>query len=461
MPAPTSEIDLTRRFIKTRLLRDRATFRGFETERKHIHDLLVRTVSTGESNSALLLGRRGCGKTTLLTSVLAELLPVKSFYENTLLVYLNGLVHTDDRQALKSITVQMRLENAVDGKVFGSFAENLAFLLDCLKSGNRQTSKSVIYLLEEFDLFCAHHNQTLLYNLFDVAQSAQAPVCVIGVTARMDVIELLEKRVKSRFSHRQIFLHPAEDGFQERLQLFEELLKLPTEQDVAKYDETHPLIPKNIIEENEELVLLRNLFNPREFSFSAKWVKQWNRQIAALVQNPSVSKVLQSIYDYDVVEGSFRMLLVQLVNELDEEHPAITCEMVQQLGKEYEADDKVALLGGLTALEICLLIAMKHHSEIYDRDPFNFEMILTRFNKFANSSSSMQGINRGVVLKAYEHLKALELIVPVPGIAGSSKGQKEFQLHRLLLMFGQIVQAVQHMANLPTEIAQWAQSSVA
>jgi Cdc6-like AAA superfamily ATPase len=34
-------------------------------------------------------------------------------------------------------------------------------------------SKSIIFILEEFDLFCTHHNQTLLYNLFNVAQSAQ------------------------------------------------------------------------------------------------------------------------------------------------------------------------------------------------------------------------------------------------------------------------------------------------
>lgn len=63
-------------------------------------------------------------------------------------------------------------------------------------------------MLEEFDLFCTHHNQTLLYNLFDVSQSAQAPICVVGVTCRIDVVQLLEKRVKSRFSHRQMFLHP-------------------------------------------------------------------------------------------------------------------------------------------------------------------------------------------------------------------------------------------------------------
>jgi origin recognition complex subunit 4 len=60
----------------------------------------------------------------------------KSYYNNAITVYLNGLVHIDDNKALKSATAQLNLENAVDGKVFGSFAENLAFLLDCLKAGN-------------------------------------------------------------------------------------------------------------------------------------------------------------------------------------------------------------------------------------------------------------------------------------------------------------------------------------
>jgi origin recognition complex subunit 4 len=37
-------------------------------------------------------------------------------------VELNGLMHTDDRLALKDATRQMQLENAVGNKVFGSFA---------------------------------------------------------------------------------------------------------------------------------------------------------------------------------------------------------------------------------------------------------------------------------------------------------------------------------------------------
>jgi len=48
-----------------------------------------------------------------------------------------------------------------------------------------EQSKSVVFVLDEFDLFAQHHNQTLLYNLFDVAQSAQAPICVIGLTTRL------------------------------------------------------------------------------------------------------------------------------------------------------------------------------------------------------------------------------------------------------------------------------------
>jgi origin recognition complex subunit 4 len=138
------------------------------------------------------------------------------------------LIHTDDKLALKWTTAQMNLEKAVEGKVFNSFSENLTFLLSCLKTG--RDSQRLIFIIEEFDLFCAHHNQTLLYNLFDVAQSAQTPICVLGVTCRLDVVELLEKRVKSRFSHRQIFLLPDSEDFDGFLELFKELLKLPTSQ---------------------------------------------------------------------------------------------------------------------------------------------------------------------------------------------------------------------------------------
>jgi len=75
-------------------------------------------------------------------------------------------------------------------------------------SGNQddQTAKSVVFVLDEFDLFTTHSRQTLLYNLFDIAQARKAPIVVLGLTTRVDVVEALEKRVKSRFSHRYVHL---------------------------------------------------------------------------------------------------------------------------------------------------------------------------------------------------------------------------------------------------------------
>lgn len=181
--------------------------------------------------------------------------------------------------ALKSITVQMQLENAADGKVFGSFAENLAFLLQCLKAGGKH-SKSVIFILEEFDLFCAHHNQTLLYNLFDVSQSAQAPICVLGVTCRLDVIELLEKRVKSRFSHRQVFLFPSLRRFEDYVDLCRDLLSLPTGNSLLLAAEKIYNL-QNI--QSGALYFSRNHFDPGEYGFSPRLRDAWNKQICKVL----------------------------------------------------------------------------------------------------------------------------------------------------------------------------------
>ena len=82
-------------------------------------------------------------------------------------------LQTDDKLALREIAIQLKLENVVSGteRVFGSFAQHLAFLLESLKSGGAKTSAPIVFVLDHFELFCHHHNQTLLYNLFDIAQT--------------------------------------------------------------------------------------------------------------------------------------------------------------------------------------------------------------------------------------------------------------------------------------------------
>lgn len=65
MPYTVAEVIKARRFLKERLQRDYTTLRGYKAERANVRQLLKSTAETGESNSLLLIGPRGAGKTTV------------------------------------------------------------------------------------------------------------------------------------------------------------------------------------------------------------------------------------------------------------------------------------------------------------------------------------------------------------------------------------------------------------
>ncbi|KAK9873813.1 hypothetical protein WA026_002171 [Henosepilachna vigintioctopunctata] len=402
---------------------------SYEDQRLKVSTLIQSTVEYGEANSALVIGPRGSGKTTLVQDVLKEVTSKKSFIDNSFLVELNGLIHTNDNLALKSITRQMNLLNVVEGKVFGSFAENFAFLLASLKSGQKESSKSVIFILDEFDFFCAHHNQTLLYNLFDISQSAQTAICVLGITCRLDVMELLEKRIKSRFSHRQIFTFA--DTHSDENQLFEAQLK-------------------NV---NELLTIAKSVKG-----LSTSYKNNWNKHIQDLMKNKQMKNIIQRLIDINIDKNCLKNFLTSVILNLQDDDAVLSVSQFQEQLELFERDEKVQVLKDLNVLELCLIIAMKHHTEIYVNQPMNFEMILTRYMKFANANSSIQSVQRPVIMKAFEHLQHSELIALVT--TGGSKFQKEYQLFKLLATSKQIAEAVKLSPGLPTEVIQWANSSL-
>lgn len=51
------------------------------------------------------------------------------------------------------------------------------------------------------------------------------------------------------------------------------------------------------------------------------------------------------------------------------------------------------------------VIAMNHETKIYDGETLNFEKVWTRYLKFANQNSSIETVQRPVVIKAFEHIK--------------------------------------------------------
>uniref|UniRef100_A0A8C6B5M8 Origin recognition complex subunit 4 n=1 Tax=Monodon monoceros TaxID=40151 RepID=A0A8C6B5M8_MONMO len=356
---------------------------GVQVQYKHLIELLKRTAIHGESNSALIIGPRGSGKTMLINHALKELIEVE--------------------EEVKMYYKQLNLETVVGDKVFGSFAENLSFLLEDLKKGDWNSSCPAIFMSDEFDLFAHHKNQTLLYNLFDISQFAQTPVAVIGLTHRLHILELLDKRVKSRFFHWQIHLMNS-FGFPQYLKIFREQLSLSA------------VFPDKIFAE------------------------KWNEKAQNLSEDRSVQEVLQKHFNVSKNLRSLHMLL-RLANQL--------CSV----------DSKANIVRGLSVLEICLIIAMKHLNDIYEEEPFNFKMVYNEFQKFVQRRAhSVYNFEKPVVMKAFEHLQQLELIRPLERT--SVNAQREYQLMKRLLDNTQIMNALQKYPNCPTYVRQWATSSL-
>ncbi|XP_064517736.1 origin recognition complex subunit 4 isoform X1 [Pseudopipra pipra] len=366
---------------------------GIEFQYRHLLELLKRTTLHGESNSALIVGPRGSGKTTLLNHVLKDLREMKQVRGNLLEVHLNGLLQTSDKVALKEITRQLQLENVVGDKVFGSFAETLAFLLEALRKGDRTSSCPVLFVLDEFDLFVHHKNQTLLYNLFDISQSAQTPVTIIGLTCR------------------------------QYIKIFKEQLSLPAE------------------------------FPDEPFA------QKWNDNIQHLSEDKIVQDVLQNLFHHTKDLRSLYFLLMLAVSAVTVHHPLLTAADLQEASRQHSSDSKANIVHGLSVLEICLIIAMKHLNDVYDGEPFNFQMVYNEFQKFIQRKAhSMYNFEKPVVMKAFEHLLQLELVKPLE--RPSARAQREYLLMRLLLDNTQIMDALQVYPNCPTDVKQWAASSL-
>jgi origin recognition complex subunit 4 len=141
-------------------------------------------------------------------------------------------------------------------------------------------SRPTVIILDAFDLFAQHPRQSLLYCLLDTVQSCRAGagskgIAVIGMTTRVDTVNLLEKRVKSRFSGRTLRTAPPSRS-QDWLELTREILSSK-----IKTDE------------------------------SGNWQQQWEAGVQAFMQDETTISVLKETFS---VTKDLRVLARLLVS---------------------------------------------------------------------------------------------------------------------------------------------------
>lgn len=164
-------------------------FKGYEDKKQILMKLINSTVEGVESNSAIIIGPRGCGKSSLVKSSLKD---IKNLTSKSHLLKFDGFFHRDESKILDSFK-----------ELTESEADNIGDLMVDVKEYCNDRKKALVVILDEFDQFC-RKSQLFLYNLFDLSQKCTF-ICVIGITCRIDCLELLEKRVRSRMN--QTLLH--------------------------------------------------------------------------------------------------------------------------------------------------------------------------------------------------------------------------------------------------------------
>ena len=428
---------------------------GLQDEWHTLHNMLRSTVTSQESNSCLLIGAAGAGKSLLVDSVLScisqEISPASASKENgatnTVLrsvppyyhVHLAGTVQINDRAAMKEMAQQLILQgafteddigDAIDAQklgeqeegedgprdsataadhVFGgdgdeddqdqdqdaallaanaaadeeaeiqdelagailSSLNNIIAHIIALLSNTASTSdpassnsagggrKPLIITLDDFDLFTARPRQAMLYCLLDAVQAASygAGLAVVGLTSRVDTVDLLEKRVKSRFSHRILHVRPPSS-----YESFERIVH-------------NALSPLPCPTASSSLAIPLD----RHQSFA----DAWRTDVAGLFTHPHFREVLRGIYE---LSNDIRMayrILIPVVAKLSVLDPAFDLEFLLETAAVEVGDGMLHVLRDLTEPEIALLIAIKH-LQTRDRQVFNFEMCFDELRRFAS-----------------------------------------------------------------------------
>ncbi|KAI7862452.1 origin recognition complex subunit 4 C-terminus-domain-containing protein [Spinellus fusiger] len=421
-PSP-SELHQVRHELLSRLSETKlGPLRGLTSQYDQLYQLLHQTATVGESNSCLLIGNRGTGKTALVQSVLDNLQKEKE--TSFCVVYLNGLTATTDRLALNEIARQLAAQQQQQHtnssqRSFSSFSESFDYILSLLKAGNKQTLP-VIFILDEFDQFTLQPKQTLLYNLLDTVQSAQSPLAVVGLTCRLDTLELLEKRVKSRFSHRQIYLFPPAT-FGDFVETAKSGLCVSAKSSMSSYYE------------------------------------EFNQSIETLFQDPTIYSLLRRIFDISKDLRMFYKICFGPVSVLSCEQPFLSVESLHQASITQHADCKTELLKGVSLLELVLIISMKKLIE-KDIRSFNFQMVYDEYKDFMNRTQ-VRGLGFGmklykpsVALKAFENLQSFEIVCPTDSI---SKCPKEYRMTKLMLEGSQVTETVLKYKDCPSIVYKW------
>ncbi|KAK4529394.1 hypothetical protein CCYA_CCYA01G0251 [Cyanidiococcus yangmingshanensis] len=236
--------------------------------------------------SVLVSGPAGCGKSSVVWTALARYRRLQLGVRPVVLYLAGDLFADDDLNAYRSLAAQLHRESArsiemplSDSTLMSQLAESGGFkeaevarnalpydtascieqIVDNLQAllriaCDRATTpiepaavagiSGIVLVIDDFDRFARrtqHIRQQLLYSLFNMLVCDDAaPFVIVGITRRFDAVDLLEKRVRSRFSQVVLYAPPPESAKELQTHL---IARLDAHQTSSALSRTKNLVP--------------------------------------------------------------------------------------------------------------------------------------------------------------------------------------------------------------------------
>ena len=279
---------------------------------------------------------------------------------------------------------------------------------------NQTEKRFIVFVLEDLEKFAAHPQQNLLYSLFEMTLAL--PVYVIGVSCRIDVLELLEKRVKSRFSQNIIYLPLPE-----------------TEEDYLKRIEC------NLATENAKIDEMFAKFIESHEGF---------RQFA--LYHFSLSKDVRAVFN----------MLLMVFSEIRSIGPAFNWNTFSSvfesvLARQMSGNSSLNSVAETTLIELMVLTAMCRLSAKFPGNPVTFDAM---YEELASCKVRAQKLDcfvwtKSMIQVAFDRLLSCRLLIPASSVANSSSMNRSYLTVRLGLPQFLVVEAVQNHPYDSKEIA--------
>ncbi|KAF9268010.1 hypothetical protein L218DRAFT_970195 [Marasmius fiardii PR-910] len=399
---------------------------------KQVAGLLEGTALRGEGNSCMVLGPRGSGKTQIVERCIASL------PESPIVIRLSGWLQYNDRLAIQEIAYQLNQQAATQFSFAAGdehntlddddpFAEGghqegttdfslpaayLHTLISCIPTLSRPT----VLILDAFDLFTFHPRQSLLYSLLDTVQSCTAEagnkgMAVIGLTTRMDTLNLFEKRVKSRFSGRMIRT-------------------------------ASPKLVKDWLHISKDM-LLPSAEDYPELREIARFQALWQRRVDDFLAHGKTIQIFEETFTLvRDVRFLIRLLTCAVLN-LNPTSPWLTPAMLEKAAETQRMRVPFPQLPSMSYPSLCLLVASMR-AENLGYPALTFEMLHTIVRDEIRGSNSapvqLNGMSIGMH-RAFEHMVSARVFVVSAAVSANTA--REFIKYRCVVQRVDIDKAVE------------------